>query len=629
MVEEYEENKENIVDARTYTDMISACVKCGKWEVAVSVFDCMRRRGGKISPDVVAYNAAMNAYANSGIPEKSINLFVDMVSSKVKPDVVSFNTVIAACIGGQEHLNMALEVFQAMRDVRVHPNTRTYNTVLQAANNQPETSRRIWQSMVDEEVSRDQITYAHAFQASVPKDWKDSNRMIEDMISRSIQPDTITINSELSYLSRHGYWEAALARVRWVESEQVEAKLDSYSLHALVSAFEAHLGDYPTKTKARMGKEAVTLFNRLLGRGVLIGAEAAASLMALLHKCGDETSEDDLLRSVTEGITPARRTAYVRDLYTTLIEKDMPWDYLISILHRMEKLGLNLTDRALRSILRDLETPVPWKSALEVLQLTQAVSGGLEYPFGPANFTRILRRIIIRGSDGIGFLEGLRNMGGRYTPDVTLYRACISACKPPTTRQKAIRAYYELNRENFETVLDYEKRWIRGNTDDPPHPSSALSNQGSGSLLRGVLQEDVMAFESLSPDSQILQYARVLDWQNSLKIIHSTPKLRQSTLNRALYVFAKQRKWMQAARLVQRMQRDGQANSESFGCLIAAYDLSGEHEKALSSFRQIQDQAIVKTPLMYCCAIRSMEMLGRRRKALELFSEMGHKSLRR
>eukprot|EP00954_Amorphochlora_amoebiformis_P016113 1263855-Amorphochlora_amoeboformis.AAC.1 len=65
------------------------------------------------------------------------------------------------------------------------------------------------------------------------------------------------------------------------------------------------------------GKEAVTLFNRLLGRGVLIGAEAAASLMA-----GDETSEDDLLRSVTEGITPARRTAYVRDLYTTLIESE-------------------------------------------------------------------------------------------------------------------------------------------------------------------------------------------------------------------------------------------------------------------------------------------------------------------
>eukprot|EP00954_Amorphochlora_amoebiformis_P015547 1219450-Amorphochlora_amoeboformis.AAC.1 len=99
-------------DAKSLSIALDKCGRVGNW-------DSIERLWGMVEEyeDVVAYNAAMNAYANSGIPEKSINLFVDMVSSKVKP----------------------------------------------------ETSRRIWQSMVDEEVSRDQITYAHAFQASVPK----------------------------------------------------------------------------------------------------------------------------------------------------------------------------------------------------------------------------------------------------------------------------------------------------------------------------------------------------------------------------------------------------------------------------------------------------------------------------
>jgi len=56
---------------------------------------------------------------------------------------------------------------------------------------------------------------------------------------------------------------------------------------------------------------------------------------------------------------------------------------------------------------------------------------------------------------------------------------------------------------------------------------------------------------------------------------------------------------------------------------------SGQWERALDIFNNVQQMSLRPTALIYCGAIRSYDMLGKRQKALELYSQMGALSLRK
>jgi len=101
-------------------------------------------------------------------------------------------------------------------------------------------------------------------------------------------------------------------------------------------------------------------------------------------------------------------------------------------------------------------------------------------------------------------------------------------------------------------------------------------------------------------------------------------------VNRVLFALAKNRKWEVATGLFKRLERRKRVTSESIGCVLAALDISGKWERALEMFVnvKIQYSDLRPTALMYCTAIHSLECLGKRTRALELYSEMGKKSLR-
>jgi pentatricopeptide repeat domain-containing protein 1 len=165
----------------TYSSLISACEKGGRWEAALQLFDEMTRDG--CSPNTVTYNSliaacgqgafswgeALGAGGSSsflgslrtleashshaplspprpnqtqpnqtnhlsspgGLWEKAQSVFDQMQSSGCAPDVVTYTSLISAYErGGQWHL--ALQAFQRMLAQGCRPDAIVYNAMVDA-----------------------------------------------------------------------------------------------------------------------------------------------------------------------------------------------------------------------------------------------------------------------------------------------------------------------------------------------------------------------------------------------------------------------------------------------------------------------------------------------------------------
>lgn len=80
---------------------MNACAQGGQWEAALSLSEDMRRRSdlgeGTPRPDVFTLNSVMHAMASAGECERLLSVLGGMQAGGVTPDVVSYNTAMAAC----------------------------------------------------------------------------------------------------------------------------------------------------------------------------------------------------------------------------------------------------------------------------------------------------------------------------------------------------------------------------------------------------------------------------------------------------------------------------------------------------------------------------------------------------
>lgn len=90
-----------------YTSAITACANSEKWEPAFELFNDMKKDG--LQPDLVAYNALINAGTMSNEPEQVFNLWVEMCNTdrreNVSPDIVTLTEVIATLDRGIGKIN--------------------------------------------------------------------------------------------------------------------------------------------------------------------------------------------------------------------------------------------------------------------------------------------------------------------------------------------------------------------------------------------------------------------------------------------------------------------------------------------------------------------------------------------
>ncbi|KAL7448132.1 hypothetical protein ACHAWC_000380, partial [Mediolabrus comicus] len=91
-----------------YTSAITACANSEKWEPAFELFNDMKNDG--LQPDLVAYNALINAGMMANQPEKVYEIWEEMCRGSVKgesvsPDIVTLTEVIATLDRGIGKIN--------------------------------------------------------------------------------------------------------------------------------------------------------------------------------------------------------------------------------------------------------------------------------------------------------------------------------------------------------------------------------------------------------------------------------------------------------------------------------------------------------------------------------------------
>eukprot|EP00898_Chlorokybus_atmophyticus_P002949 jgi/Chlat1/3655/Chrsp238S03642 len=118
-------------DVWTYTEMIDLAGTKDAQDVsrAWELFDDMKSKG--IAPDVVFYTALIKLCESAGRHGEAMRAFLSMRKDGLRPNAVTSNTVIRACVRHGD-LQYAFKVYEDMRDAGLAPNTATFESLIDA-----------------------------------------------------------------------------------------------------------------------------------------------------------------------------------------------------------------------------------------------------------------------------------------------------------------------------------------------------------------------------------------------------------------------------------------------------------------------------------------------------------------
>ena len=111
--------------------VLSACEKCGRWEQAFSV--CTAARARQLSLNVVSYNSLISALTAGQTwqtgAQREQELFEEMRSAFVLPDVVTYNSLMTCCIRRKDW-ELVLAYLLQMQASLLEPDLFSYGSAL-------------------------------------------------------------------------------------------------------------------------------------------------------------------------------------------------------------------------------------------------------------------------------------------------------------------------------------------------------------------------------------------------------------------------------------------------------------------------------------------------------------------
>ncbi|XP_030542603.2 LOW QUALITY PROTEIN: pentatricopeptide repeat-containing protein At3g09650, chloroplastic [Rhodamnia argentea] len=147
---QHEEDSSRHPDHISYTTVISAQVKAGSMDQARRVLAEMKRIG--VPANRITYNIILKGYCQQLQMDKAKELIKEMASdAEVRPDVVSYNTLIDGCILIDDSTG-ALKFFNEMRARGIAPTKISYTTLMKAfaSSGQPKLAHKVFDEMIQD-----------------------------------------------------------------------------------------------------------------------------------------------------------------------------------------------------------------------------------------------------------------------------------------------------------------------------------------------------------------------------------------------------------------------------------------------------------------------------------------------
>ena len=195
-------------------------------------------------PNVVTYNAAMQACGSAGRWREALRLLRALLAEGIAPNATSFTSAIAAC-GAAGEWQQARRLIGAVR--KAHGagllSVASYNAAIKACGDAGrfEEAVEVLREMEADALSRgegtpapDATTYTAAIKASGPAH-EHAIRLLREMPTKGVTPTRISYNAAISSCGRGGEWE--LAESLFGEMVTLGLSPDVISYNSLISAF--------------------------------------------------------------------------------------------------------------------------------------------------------------------------------------------------------------------------------------------------------------------------------------------------------------------------------------------------------------------------------------------------------
>ncbi|CAL1170360.1 unnamed protein product [Cladocopium goreaui] len=206
------------------------------WESALVLAQEMQ--AGRISLDLVSYNATMSACEKGQAWQYALGLLFQMPSLRLLPDVVSFNAAIVACEQGSKW-ELAPSLLTVMADSQVPPDLLTYNSMITAY-----VSGVQWEmalSTLTEASSHSFKPNTISFSAAITAcekgcQWEMALDVLQGMPQAMALPNLVSFNAAISACEKGWRWEEAVAIFQRLPEKSLVPDLISYN--AVISACE-------------------------------------------------------------------------------------------------------------------------------------------------------------------------------------------------------------------------------------------------------------------------------------------------------------------------------------------------------------------------------------------------------
>ena len=168
----------------------------------------------------------------------AISIYSDMLHANVKPDIVTFNTIIKAC-GRGRHWEALQGILGDMDSHGVKGDRFTYSALLSACDTAGKWQQALeWFHVMESKGVRPSIIHFTTLMSVLQKSgrWEDSLRVFHRMEGAGIAADVVAHNAAIAACARGGDWSKAWAIFYSMKRSGLQPTVVSYN--ALISACE-------------------------------------------------------------------------------------------------------------------------------------------------------------------------------------------------------------------------------------------------------------------------------------------------------------------------------------------------------------------------------------------------------
>ncbi|KAF5205506.1 Pentatricopeptide repeat-containing protein [Thalictrum thalictroides] len=245
----------------------------------------------KPTKQVILYNVTMKVFRKCRNFDKAEILFEEMIRAGVKPDNITFTTIIS-CARMCNLPNKAVELFEKMKDFECKPDDVTYSAMIDAygrAGN-VDLALSLYDRARTEKWRIDAVTFATLIKIyGKSGNFDGVLNVYEEMKALGVKPNLVVYNTLLDAMGR--------AKRPW-QAKSIYKDMINNGLEPSSSTYAAILRAY---CRSRYGEDALIIYREMKAKGVGLNVILYNSMLAMCADIGyiDQSVEiyDDMKRS--------------------------------------------------------------------------------------------------------------------------------------------------------------------------------------------------------------------------------------------------------------------------------------------------------------------------------------------